>query len=263
MHNVFFEMPNALLLITLSILFISLSALGVVVVKRIVPNEMRYRDNPIVGNVSALLGVIYGVLVGLTALYLINNINATSEAVQKEANAVADLYRDMKWLEPTVRHDIKNQIILYLDNVTKVEWPLMKKDRTVDGTGDLIIEKISDILHQYKFNDLSKITVLRDILEDIRNLYDYRQQRIQTSLSTLNSEMWTVILIGTLLTVAINYFFEMHLFMHIITISAVAMMAASMIFLLITLDRPFKGDFVVEPTAFQSVLDFINTDKDP
>lgn len=263
MHNIVFEMPNTLLLVSLSVIFITLSTLGVIWVKRAVPNEMRYRDNPIIGNVSALLGVIYGVLVGLTALYLINNINATSEAVQKEANAVADLYRDMKWLEPTIRHDIKKQIILYVDNVVQVEWPLMKKDRAVDSTGDLIIEKISDILHQYKFSDLSKVTVLRDILEDIRNLYDYRQQRIQTSLSALNSEMWIVILIGTILTVAINYFFEMHLFMHIITISAVAIMAASMIFLLITLDRPFKGDFVVEPTAFQNVLDFINADKDP
>lgn len=263
MYQAFYDLPNTALLITLSLFFILLSAAGVFAIKKLIPNEMRYRDNPIVGNVSALLSVIYGVLVGLTALYLINNINATSEAVQKEANAVADLYRDIKWLNPPIRHQIKAQVIVYLDNVIQTEWPQLQENNKIDGKGDLIIEKIADILHEYKFTETSSVIVLRDILEDIRSLYDYRQHRIQASTSTLNAEMWTVILIGTLLTVAINYFFEMHLFMHLITITAVALMASSMIFLLITLDKPFKGDFVIEPTAFQTVLNFINTDKDP
>lgn len=262
MLTLFFNFPNSLLLIGLSVFFIVISAMGVLFVKKMIPNEIRARDNAVVGNVSASLSVIYGVLVGLTALYLINNINATADAVQREANAVADLYRDMKWLNPPVRHQIKNEIIGYLDHAINQEWPSMKKDKSVDSSGDLIIERISDTLHQYHFTETGNVIVLQGILEDIRNLYDYRQQRIQASSVSLNTEMWVVILIGTLLMLAINYFFEMHIFMHLVTISAVALMASSMIFLLLTLDKPFKGDFVIEPNAFQAVLNFVKSDTD-
>jgi hypothetical protein len=57
--------------------------------------------------------------------------------------------------------------------------------------------------------------------------------------------------------IGINFLFGMNFYMHVITVSAASMMAASMFFLLITLDRPFQGEFVVGPDSFQSVLSAI------
>jgi hypothetical protein len=37
-------------------------------------------------------------------------------------------------------------------------------------------------------------------------------------------------------------------------------MAASLLFLLVTLDRPFMGEFIVEPDALQAVLDLMQHD---
>jgi hypothetical protein len=95
--------PDSDVFFVLSISLIVISILAIYAIKKLVPIEILYRDNPVIGNISALIGIIYGVLAGLTALYLINNINLTSDAVQREANALANIYRDTEWLEPAMK----------------------------------------------------------------------------------------------------------------------------------------------------------------
>jgi hypothetical protein len=58
--------------------------------------------------------------------------------------------------------------------------------------------------------------------------------------------------------IGINFLFGMNLYMHILTTSASALMASSIIFLLLTLDKPFQGEFVIEPDAFKALLTYIN-----
>ena len=83
------------------------------------------------------------------------------------------------------------------------------------------------------------------------------------SFSALNSEVWVVILLGTILTIGINFLFGMNFYLHIFTAIAVGLMASSMLFLLVTLDRPFRGEFVIEPDSLAAVLQFIEKQTNP
>lgn len=49
----------------------------------------------------------------------------------------------------------------------------------------------------------------------------------------------------------------MNLYMHIVTVAAAALMTSSMLFLLITLDRPFQGEFIIEPASLRTLLELI------
>ena len=257
MPDFIFRLPDIYVFLIVSFILVSLSIITICVLKRYLPLELRYRENQTIGNISAVIGVIYGVLAGLTALYLFNNNGYATEAAQHEASAVADLYRDSKWLQEPARSRIQTEIKLYLDEVIKTEWPLMKQGAEINHDGDTIIEKISNELNNYKVTTNTELLIFRDILDDIRTLYDAREERINMSSSELSPEIWIVILIGTILTIGINFLFGMHFYLHLMTVSATALMASSMIFLLVTLDRPFQGQFVVGPDAFQSVQNFI------
>jgi hypothetical protein len=254
------RMPDLYLFLLLSAISIVGTIIVVTLIRRYVPLELRYKDNPVIGNMSALISIIYGVLVGLTALYLINNISYTGDAVQREANSVANLYRDSTWLKEPTKTRIQASIKNYLQEVINVEWPAMKSGQKINKDGDKIIDGIGKELSYYSGMNTSELLILHDMYETVRNLYDGRQQRIQMSYSELNPEIWEVILIGTILTIGINYLFGMNFYLHIVTVSAGALMAAAMLFLLLSLDRPFQGDFVIESDSFQALLDTVNHD---
>lgn len=254
-----YHLSNIYLFILLNCIFIPISIIALYIVKRFIPLDIRYKDNSVIGDVSALISIIYGVLVGLTALYLINNNNYTADAVQREANAVANIYQDSKWLKNPTRNEIQTEVKKYIDIIINIEWALMNQGKA-DTSNNLIIENMTNALLHYKANGNFETLLLRDMIAEIKMLYDARQQRIHMSYAALSPEIWTVILIGTILTIMINYIFGMNFYLHIVTVSAVALMASSMLFLLITLDRPFEGDFVIEPDAFRSVLALIKND---
>lgn len=246
---------NLFVFVALGMILFSLVALLLIRRYRLVSTN--YQDDPVLGNIGTLIGTIYGVLAGLTALYLVNNIAFTADAVQREANAVADIYRDSRWLKDPQRTQIQTETKKYIDNVMTVEWPLMQNGEPVGSQNDLIIDKISGNLFTYDPSSNSESLLVHDMLDEIRLLYNARQQRIHMSNLELNPEIWFVVLVGTALTLGINFLFRMSFYLHVAAISATALMASAVIFLLVSLDRPFQGDFIVEPEAFDSVLALI------
>lgn len=257
MFDFVFHLPDTYVFALLSVITILISIAAISVVRSHVSLEKRYKDNTGIANTSALISIIYGVLAGLMALYLINNISYTTDAVRREANAAADLYRDSKWLTEPARANIQIEIKKYIDRVVTIEWPLLKDGKELHKEGEAIIDEISRHLSEYKIANNSELVIVRDMLEVIRHLYDAREQRIQMSFAQLSPETWIVILIGSILTISINFLLGMNFYLHALTVTSVALMTSGMIFLLITLDRPFQGEFVVGPDALVAVQSYI------
>ena len=149
--------------------------------------------------------------------------------MQREANAVADIYRDSKWLKEPAHANIQGQIKTYLKRVIEIEWPIMQDGTVVGNEGDLIIEQITNELILYRGQSNSESLLLHDMLDEVRQLYDARQQRIHLSYTQLDPNLWIVLLIGTILTLCVNYLFGMNFYLHVLTVSAAALMTASMI----------------------------------
>lgn len=242
----------------LSCFFISISIFALFLIKWLVPLHLRYQENAVVGYSSALIGVIYGVIAGFATLHLINNNNYALDAVQHEANAIANLYRDSQWLDEPMRTNAQIDIKHYLNQVLNVEWPLMSKGKVISNQGDIILEQISWDLNKTKVTDRLQTQVLSNMLEVSNAIYNARHDRILLSYLSLSNEIWVVIIIGTILTLCISYMFGVNFYLHIFTVVAAALMTTSIIFLLISLDKPYQGDFIVGPAELQSVSEFIN-----
>lgn len=249
-----YQLNNIYLFILLSCFAIGLSIIGIIIVHSFISHELRSTNNNVIGNISSLIGLIYGVLAGLTALYLINNISYTSDAVQHEANAAANIYRDSRWLHDPQKSEIENDIKAYLEMVVNIEWPAMRLGKNVTNDGLIYIEKISNSLVNYPLNVATDSLLLHDMLDELKSLYNARENRINMSFSSLNPSLWVVIIIGTILTIGINFLYGMNFYLQLIAVSAAALMTSSMVFLLMTLDKPFQGEFIIEPDALRSVL---------
>lgn len=252
-----FQSHEITLFMMLACLAIIFSVAAVVVVTHLIPDEVRYKDNPMLGNVSALISLIFGVLSGLTALYLVNNIGATTQAVQNEANGIVNIFRDSKWLSDPTKTNIQQELYRYVEHIINTEWPDMRAGRAVSHVGDVNINRVSDMLSHYTIKSKSDEIAISSLLSELKTLYNARETRISHSYSSLNPEIWAVIILGTVLTIVITYLFGMNFYMHIVTTSAVTLMAFSIIFLLITLDKPFQGQYVIQPDIFEPVAAFM------
>lgn len=263
MFNYIFQMSVLKVFILVSCLSIIISILAVFLVRRFIPIDLRYKDNPVIGNVSALISIIYGVLVGITALFLINNITFIDDAVQREASAVANIYRYSEWFKEPTRSVIQNETKRYLKHVIQAEWPAMRQGKSISNEGERMIDNIANEVRLYSQSQINnaQLAVLPIMMDSIRNLYNARATRIHMTYSALNPEIWLVVLIGTLLTIGINYLFGMNFYLHLISVSVAALMASSMVFLLATLDRPFQGEFVVEADTFKTLLMTVQSDS--
>lgn len=253
-----YKLSDLYIFILLSVAISLVTIIAVYIVRKILPLKLRSRDNAVIGNIGNIVGLIYGVLVGLTALYLFNNNSYTTDAVQHEANAAANIAREAVWLKEPARSTIQSDIKNYVDKVIHVEWPLMREGKDLSNENDFVIEKINKELLQYSVENKSDDLIIRDLVTEVKALYNGRQQRIVMSNSSLSPEIWEVIIIGTILTIGINFLYRVSLHLHLIAIIAAGLMASSMIFLLVTLDRPFQGEFIIEPDAFKSVLIFFD-----
>jgi hypothetical protein len=262
MLDFLYQLSDFSIFLFLSGLIIGVSIISILIGKRFIFHRLKYRDNATIASISSLIGIIYGVLAGFICLYLIDNNDRASEAALREANAVANVYRDSQWLRNPARNDIKLLLEGYIEKVIEVEWPLMREGRDSDVEGDYVIEKISNILKAYPATSASDTLIVQDVLAELKTLYNARHERISMSESQLSPQLWEVILIGTILIIGINYAFRVNFYLHLFAISAFGIMAAAMLFLMVTLDRPFQGEFIVEPHALQAVLRFVKTGND-
>jgi len=254
MFDFLFQLHEVYLFLLLCGVGVVVSIIAVLLVKRFIPLSLRYAENPVLGNMSALISIIYGVLAGITALYLINSYSDSTTAVQREANATANIYRQSYWLAQPLQENLQKNLAQYLQEVINIEWPLMKLGDKITDQGDKIIDNMSLLLKQANAVAGADTVTIHELIGELKTLYNARQDRIAASYLRLNPEFWIVIIIGTFLTVMINYLFGMNFYLHLATVSAVTIMAFSMIFLLVALDRPFQGEYVIEPDAFKPLL---------
>ncbi|MBV8803084.1 MAG: DUF4239 domain-containing protein, partial [Gammaproteobacteria bacterium] len=183
-----FRLSDIAIFLLLSSGAVVISIIAIFLVKKCIAIDFRYKDNGVIANTSSLINMLYGVLAGLTALYLINNNSYTTDAVQHEASAVANVYRESQYLQGPKQMDIKAEIANYLNTVIHVEWPAMNMGQHINDDGDHIIDRISADIHASLHTNINQVMIANNLLSEINILYNARHQRIQMSYAQLDPE---------------------------------------------------------------------------
>jgi hypothetical protein len=218
--------------------------------------HLKYRDNSATASIASMIGIIYALLTGVLCLYLLNNQDHATEAALSEGTAVATIYRESKWLKAPTQQHIQKNLRVYINNVLEREWPAMAGGQDIHNpqSATFLIEAMSNALMLYPINTQADAVIVDNLLQSFRNLFKARQERISMTSAQLSDEIWFVIFLSTALIIFINYTFRLEFKLHLLSITAISIMAASVLFLLVTLDRPFQGEFTIEPKALRAVL---------
>src|SRR5688572_30581816 len=100
----------AILLVGAIVLF---AVAGTLLARRWVSVEVLELNNEVAGFIFAVIGVVYAVLLGFTAIIVWEQYNKAQEVVEREANELADLYRDAQTFPDEVRRELETHLRAY------------------------------------------------------------------------------------------------------------------------------------------------------
>jgi hypothetical protein len=210
-------------------------------VQRLVPIEVRQRQNDVAGFIYAVLGVAYAVLLGLMVIAVWEQWEGAKATVDDEASQLAEIYWIAHQLpQPEGRH-IQELAHSYAEVVVDEEWPLMAQG------------EFSPKAWATSTDD--QLLLDQQALERIHGLADARRDRLLAAEEGLPAIMWVVLIGGGFIVVGFTYLFGMeNNITHILMVAALALIISSVLFTVASLNYPYRGDVHIGPDAFEQIL---------
>jgi hypothetical protein len=245
------------------------AVVGLSVVQRLVPIEVRRRHNDVAGFIYAVVGVIYAVLLALVVIAVWEEFGRARVTVEAEANALAEIF----WLahslpEPEGPH-VQELARSYAEEVVDQEWHLMELGRTplMERTqetppGWVLIDDIRATLQGFEPRTEADQELYAEGLDQVQRLADARRTRLVQAEESIPSVLWVVLIIAGIVAVSFAYLFGLeNTWAHRLMVASLAGVIALVLFTIGVLDHPFSGGARIDPGAFELVLNRFETSK--
>jgi hypothetical protein len=257
MFETLFDLP---LTLTGPVIILSLCLFAVVglwAVRRLVLPRLRVQaaDSEFSGAMLQSVMVFYGLAVALIAVSVWQTYSDTSKIVSTEATALAALYRDVSSYPDPVRPQLQNELRGYTDYVIREAWPLQQKGK-VPGGGVERMNRFQALLVSFEPTTEGQKLLHAETLRAYNEMIKTRRQRLDAVGTGLPTVMWAVIVLGALIGLSASFLFRVEdARLHIFEVLLLAVFIGLVIFMILSLDRPFRGDLGISVDPYQLIYD--------
>ena len=236
---------------------------GALLVRRRVGADVLAHHNDVAGFIYAVVGVVYAVLLGFSAIIVWEQFRRAQEGVEQEANALADLYRNSRVFPPEVRNAVELRVRAYNRLVVEKEWPAMARGQPSSETWD----EYNSLWRTYQAfvpQDDHQRVWFAESLQRLNVLADARRDRLLRVESDVPTVMWGVLLCGGAITIGFTFLFgtrntRAQMFMT----GGLALTIGVVLLSILALHKPFAGITRVNPDAFHQVDRILGVLREP
>lgn len=236
--------------------FVALALAIGYVVARFTSREIRTAHNDRAGFILAVIGVIYAVLLAFVAIGVWERFQQAEVRSYEEADSLATVYRDAGSFpeSPKLRAILRAYVIA----VIREEWPRMRRGAKV-GLSSALLEDADRAVRSLPVGSARLADIHSQMLAAMDTALMDRQTRLTVDSGGINGIMWTVLIIGAIVTVAFTYLFGFDAtLMQELMIGGLSFLIGLVLFLIMALDYPFRGSIAVAPEAFRALLETFN-----
>ena len=231
-----------------------LAVVGALLVRRIVGHEVLKRHNDVAGFIYAVLGVVYAVLLGFTAIIVWEQFQSAEEVGEREANKLADLYRDSRVFAPGVRNEIHGRLRDYARVVIEKEWPAMAARKSSPETW-AAYDRLWDAYANFQPQGEHEKVWYEESIARLNDLGDMRRRRLLSVESGVPPVMWGVLLGAGAVVIGFAFLFGTdNKWSHMMMIAGLAVTVGLVLLSIVALEHPYGGITRVGPEAFEQVL---------
>jgi hypothetical protein len=251
-----YDLPNFLFGLLVVAAFVVFGLVGLAATRGWVRRlHVGHSHNDIVGFYLAAVTVFYGITLGLLAVGTWTTYSDVETRVDQEATAVGALYRDISSYPEPARSAMENDLRDYTRQVIDVGWP--QQQRGVVPTGaSAILSRFQKHLVEFEPTTKSQEIVHAEVYRQFNQLVQSRRGRLDSVTKGLSGPLWTLVLVGALISIALTWFFEMpSLAIHVWMTVLLSALFGLMIFLVAAMDNPFRGKISVGPEPLERVYE--------
>ena len=232
----------------------AIACLGVLIVHRFVDVKVRKAHNDTAAALLSVIGTAYAVLIAFLAVAAWQSFTDAQKATTEEANYIGNLYEDTAGLHDAQAQRIRSDIVLYLNQVIKQEWPLQQRG-LVDRVGRPTLSRIHGTIAEINPATPGEAVIQAELLRTMNQLYNARRERQLAAQGVLPPIVWWIIALGTAITVFYSYFFGVeNVRMHLLMTGTLMIALMLVVVLILALDRPFRGELSVGTDAYDNML---------
>jgi hypothetical protein len=249
-----FETPSWILsslLIVIPTVIVSLFVLWLL--RKWHPAESLRENHDVAGFTLGIIGVLYSVVLGFTVVNAQARYNDVVQTIHTEAITLADLYRDAAFFPPQSRDAIRSSLRQYVNYVLEKEWWMPAEKKIRIETQD-IMEKVYTSYYAVPLINEKVSIWYTESISKLNAFMNARLSRQFNSWEHLGAMMWTLLLVGGVITVAFMFFFGLALRPHMIMTALLAGYISFMLYLVYSLDNVFKGPEGIKPIALEQVI---------
>jgi hypothetical protein len=250
-----YSVPNWLFGTLCTATFVLFGVVGTTISRGFVKRVHRedHSHNDIVGYFLAAVTVFYGVTLGLVAVSTWNNYSIVQDKVDREAQNISSLYRDVSSYPEPVRSLMRDDLRHYVREVIDVSWPQQRHGIVPSGSGRFI-DQLQEHMLQYSPQTMGQQVIYQESYHQFNELVESRRARLDSVNTSLPRSLWWLVILGALVSITTTMFFDMRSFsMHLWMTVLMSGLLGLMIFLIATLDNPFRGKVSVSPVALERV----------
>lgn len=250
------------LVVLLSVL---LASAGQALVQRLVPLSIRESSIASTGAIYAALYVVFGVSLAFSLFLVSNEFSEAQRTAQREAGSVESIYR-LAGLLPESEGDRIQELAEFYDRVVvEEEWPLIGRgsESQPSPQAETLAADLERSMGDFESSTNGEQALQAQLLGLVDDLGDDRLIRLLESRQGIPLILWTVLVIGGILTVAFTFLFGTEQpWFHRLAVAALTVLVVLVLFTIYRMEYPFTGDVRVRPDALELVLDEIEEDRD-
>ena len=257
MSESLFDIPLWIVGPTIIAALCAFAVVGLILVRRRVIPRLRVEsgDSEFTGAMLQSVMVFYGLAVALIAVTVFQTYSDTQKVVTGEATAVNALYRDVTSYPEPIRSELQKELRDYTRQIVDEAWPLIRQGKVPDrGIEHMTRFQVS--LTKFEPATEGQKLLHGETLRAYNTLIHSRRLRLDAVATGLPKVMWFVIVFGAFISLSASFFFKVEdARLHIIEVLLLAIFIGLVIFMILSLDRPFRGDLGIGSEPYQLVYD--------
>jgi hypothetical protein len=242
MTDLFYSMP--IWLATIVVLAVALAiGLGVSIgIQRMFRIRSTAEEREVAVNLMQVVAAYVGIMIAFAGVQVWQDFSDAKAAVAQEAAAASQLYQDLT-IFGTETRPARGTLRQYVVSITRDEWPLRADGEGSEAT-EAALQRVFAEVGKLSPADNRASSIYEEMLEKLNDLVDYRHDRIVESQEGIPLILWTIGLVGSLLTVAYSSAFTPTRF-NVLAIGGISLTLGLVFLFILTVDHPFKGEFSV------------------
>lgn len=210
-------------------------------------------QNEVTGFIHHGILIAYGLAVALLAIAVWENHAEVTKVVSTEAVAISAMYRDAGGYPEPIRTRLQAELKAYTEQIINEAWPLQRRGK-IPTEGVAFMDRFQTELFAFEPATDGQRALHQEALRAYNELIKARRLRLDSVGSGLPAPMWTVVLLGGLITLASAFFFEvadrrLQKFMIVLLSCTLGLL----IFLIAFYDRPYVGSHAITPEAYELI----------